>query len=164
MVQQHQGSNGKKRRPNFFINDHEDIIVEILKHLEGSSLGVAACVCSLWRSIVRNDSLCQRRTHLCFRHVSPPPPSVRSVVVALGRGGYKRLYMACVRPVLSRLGRVTKASSWTRDEFQLSLSLFCIYCYERFGDVGGIINDEGKVVVESSSSSLMFLCNPSTFD
>ncbi|GMI85652.1 SNEEZY, SLEEPY2 [Hibiscus trionum] len=145
MVQQYQESD-EKRRPMFFINDHEDLVVEILKRLDARSLSVAACVCS--------DSLWE---HLCFRHVSPPPSSVRSVVVALG--GYRRLYMACVRPVLSRLGPV-RGASWTRDEFQLSLSLFCVDCYERLGGVDGINSDNGKVVVESSPSSLMFLCKP----
>ncbi|KAK6238684.1 hypothetical protein QUC31_004153 [Theobroma cacao] len=141
----------KEKRPKFFINDHVDILVEILKRLDGRSLGVAACVCPLWCTIARNDSLWE---DLCFRHVSPPPSSVRSVVVALG--GYKRLYMACVRPVLSRLGRVRRAS-WTRDEVQLSLSLFCVDCYER---LGGSNSSNGRLVGELSPSSLMFLCKP----
>ncbi|XWS75882.1 hypothetical protein CRYUN_Cryun01aG0129600 [Craigia yunnanensis] len=145
----------KEKRPKFFINDHVDILVEILKRLDGRSLGVAACVCRLWCTIARNDSLWE---DLCFRHVSPPLSSVCSVVVALG--GYKRLYMACVRPVLSRLGGVRKLS-WTRDEVQLSLSLFCVDCYERLGGIGGSNNStNGRLVGESSPSSLMFLCKP----
>ncbi|XVF81460.1 hypothetical protein PTKIN_Ptkin15bG0157100 [Pterospermum kingtungense] len=148
---------GKEKRPKFFINDHVDILVEILKRLDGRSLGVAACVCRLWCTIARHDSLWE---HLCFgRHVSPPPSSVRSIVVALG--GYKRLYMACVRPVRSRLGRVRRAS-WAREEVQLSLSLFCVDCYERLGGVAGSNNNsnDGRLVGESSPSSLMFLCKP----
>ncbi|OMO81334.1 hypothetical protein CCACVL1_12472 [Corchorus capsularis] len=149
--------NDKEKRPKFFINDHVDILVEILKRLDGRSLGVAACVCRLWCTIARNDYLWE---DLCFRHVYPPPSSVRSIVVALG--GYKRLYMACVRPVLSRLGGVRRPS-WTRDEVQLSLSLFCVDCYERLG--GGFggnnnSNNNGRLVGESSPSSLMFLCKP----
>ncbi|XP_038990968.1 F-box protein SNE-like [Hibiscus syriacus] len=126
----------EKKRPVFFINDHQDIVVEILKRLDGRSLGVTACVCILWCSVGRNDSLWE---HLFFRHVSPPPSSVRSVIAALG--GYKRLYMVC-------------------DGFQLSLSLFCVDCYERLGGVDGINSNGGKVAMESSSSSLMFLCKP----
>ncbi|GLT27446.1 hypothetical protein SLA2020_024430 [Shorea laevis] len=137
------------KRRKFFINDHVDILVEVLGRLDGRSLCVAACVCRLWCTIARNDSLWE---DLCFRHVSPPPSSVRPVVVALG--GYKRLYMACVRPVLNRLGRVRRA--WTRDEVQLSLSLFCIDCYERLGGVGG----NGRLAGGDSPSSLMFLCKP----
>lgn len=140
------------KRPKFCINDHVDILIEILKRLDGRSLGVAACVCRLWSSIARNDSLWE---DLCFRQVSPPPSGVRPVVVALG--GYKKLYMVCVRPVLSRLGgglrrgdsdRVRRV--WTRNEVQLSLSLFCVDYYERLGRLGG----------DASASSLMFLCKP----
>ncbi|XP_041004172.1 F-box protein SNE-like [Juglans microcarpa x Juglans regia] len=135
-----------QKKPKFLINDHVDILIEILKHLDGPSLCVASCVCRLWCTIARNDSLWE---HLCFRHVSSPPPSsVRAVVVALG--GYKQLYMVCVRPVLSRLGhsdRVRRRTVWTRDMVQLSLSLFCVDYYERrLGD--------------ASASSLMFLCKP----
>ncbi|KAK9284627.1 hypothetical protein L1049_024399 [Liquidambar formosana] len=141
----------KEKKAKFCINDHIDILVEILKRLDGPSLGVAACVCRLWCSVTRNDSLWE---HLCFRHVSSPPPSsVRPVVVALG--GYRRLYMVCVRPVLSRL-RLGGGDSdlvrrvWTRDEVQLSLSLFCVDYYERL---------DGRLG-EASASSLMFLCKP----
>ncbi|KAK7277023.1 hypothetical protein RIF29_18172 [Crotalaria pallida] len=142
----------KRTRGKFMINDNIDILMEILKRLDGASLGVAACVCRLWCTLTHhnNHSLWE---HLCFRHVStPPPPSVRAVVAALG--GYKRLYMVCMRPLLSRLGdseRVKRRQQqrvWSRqDEVQLSLSLFCIHTYER------TTND-------TSSSSLMFLCNP----
>ncbi|XP_062153490.1 F-box protein SNE [Alnus glutinosa] len=135
----------KEKKPKFCINDHTDILTEILKRLDGPSLGVAACVCRLWSAIARNDSLWE---HLCFRHVaSPAPSSVRPVVLALG--GYKRLYMVCVRPVLSRLGHsdLVRRRFWTRDEVQLSLSLFCVDYYER--RLGG-----------ASASSLMFLCKP----
>ncbi|EEF32172.1 F-box protein SNE [Ricinus communis] len=145
-----------QKRHKFSINDHVDILVEILKRLDGRSLGVAACVCNLWCTIARNDSLWE---NLCFRHViSPPPSGVRPVIVALG--GYKRLYMVCVRPVLSQLGRRFRLSSggesdrarrmWTRDEVELLLSLFCVDYYERLERIGGY----------ASASSLMFLCKP----
>ena len=143
------------KRHAFCINDHIDILIEVLKRLDGPSLGVAACVCRLWCALARNDSLWE---HLCFRHVSsPPPPSVRPVVVALG--GYKRLYMVCVRPVLSRLGGgsgVLRRRVWTLDEVQLSLSLFCVDYYERLGKLG----TNGGGGGDASASSLMFLCKP----
>ncbi|KAI4308505.1 hypothetical protein L6164_031571 [Bauhinia variegata] len=142
----------QEKRPKFFINDQLDILIEILKRLDGPSLGVAACVCRLWCTLIQNDDSLWE--HLCFRHVSVPlPPSVRPVVVALG--GYKRLYMGCVRPVLSRLAdseRVRKRV-WTRHEVELSLSLFCIDSYERLGGSGRLNGD-------ASASSLMFLCKP----
>ncbi|XP_044504000.1 F-box protein SNE-like [Mangifera indica] len=144
-----------QKRPMFFINDHIDILIEILKRLDGRSLCVAACVCRLWCNIARNDSLWEE---LCFRHVSSPPPSrVRPVVVALG--GYKRLYMVCLRPVLSRLAEQTrqrrmKSVMWSLEEVQLSLSLFCVDYYERLGV------DDRIDECDPSTSSLMFLCKP----
>ncbi|XP_052178715.1 F-box protein SNE [Diospyros lotus] len=155
-------ADGVEKRPRFCINDHMDILIEILQRLDGRSLGAAACVCRLWRSIARNDWLWE---HLCFRHVSPPPAAgVRPVVAALG--GYRRLYMVCVRPVLSRLsgvkrlrlgpgagGEVAPRRAWSRHEVELSLSLFCIDYYERLGGGGGRLGD-------ASASSLMFLCKP----
>uniref|UniRef100_A0A5B7BUS2 F-box domain-containing protein n=1 Tax=Davidia involucrata TaxID=16924 RepID=A0A5B7BUS2_DAVIN len=144
----------KEKRTKFCINDHIDILVEILKRLDGRSLGVAASVCRLWCSITRNDSLWE---HLCFRHVSPPPSGVRPVVVALG--GYRRLYMVCLRRVLNRLAKRGSGGGdsdllrrvWTRHQVELSLSLFCVDYYERQG---------GERLGDASASSLMFLCKP----
>ncbi|KAG2713846.1 hypothetical protein I3760_04G194900 [Carya illinoinensis] len=136
----------REKKPKFCINDHIDILIEILKRLDGPSLGVASSVCRLWCTIARSDSIWE---HLCFRHVSSPPPSsLRTIVVALG--GYKQLYMVCVRPVLSRLlhSDLVRSRVWTRDEVQLSLSLFCVDYYER------------RLLGDTSPSSLMFLCKP----
>ncbi|XP_043692180.1 F-box protein SNE [Telopea speciosissima] len=150
----------------FCINDHRDILVEILKRLDGRSLGVAACVCRLWNSFTRHDWLWE---NICFRYVSPPPYDVRPVVLALG--GYRRLYMVCLRPLLTRLSSSSSRLSlggggggggdgrvWTRDEVQLSLSLFSIDYYERLV-LGSTIEGEASSSSSSTSaSSLMFLC------
>ncbi|KAK4484306.1 hypothetical protein RD792_006883 [Penstemon davidsonii] len=137
----------EEKRGKFCINDNMDVLIEILKRLDDRSLGVAACVCRLWCALTRNDALWE---HLCFRHLSPPPPDgVRTVVVALG--GYRRLYMVCVKPVLSRLRQGKLIRMGTRHEVELSLSLFCVDYYERLllgGRIGGA----------DSPSSLMFLC------
>ncbi|XP_031093068.1 F-box protein SNE-like [Ipomoea triloba] len=145
------------KRSKFCINDNVDVLIEILKMLDGASLGVAACVCRLWRAISRNDSLWES---LCFRHVARPPDGVRAVVLALG--GYRSLYMACVRPVLSR-GLLGKSDdgvarrAWSRHEVELSLSLFCVDYYERvlLGDGEGAGRRGGE---SPASSSLLFLC------
>lgn len=128
------------------INDNVDILAEILSRLDGRSLGVAACVCRLWSTVCRRDSVWEA---VCNRHVEGGGPGARGVVIALG--GYRRLYRVCVGPVLDRLGRV----GWSREgedpaqlslSLSLSLSLFSIDCYERIG---------GR-----ERSSLLFLANP----
>lgn len=154
------------KRSKFCINDNVDVLIEILKMLDGPSLGVAACVCRLWCAVSRNDSLWE---NLCFRHVPRPPDGVRAVVLALG--GYRRLYMACVRPLLSRLLGKSPSSwrvggesdsevarrAWSRHEVELSLSLFCVDYYERVllgdGEGGGILGGDSP-----APSSLLFLC------
>ncbi|GAB4825294.1 hypothetical protein Ancab_008166 [Ancistrocladus abbreviatus] len=121
---------GKKSK--FCINDHRDILVEILKRLDARSLGVAACVCRLWCSITRNDSLWE---HLCFRHVSPPPSGVRTVVVALGglQEALHGLRPACPEPTQETVVTELTRRFWRRYGAQLSLSLFCVDYYERTG-------------------------------
>lgn len=167
----------REKKPKFCINDNVDVLIEILKRVDGRSLGVAGCVCRLWCAITRNDSLWE---HLCFRHASPPPQAVKTVVVALG--GYKRLYMVCMRPVLNRLGRFRRMKAkggsvgnggggesdsdlvrrvWTRHEVELSLSLFCVDYYERVllsGAGDGSDGGGGRLGGDSSALSLMFLC------
>ncbi|KAD0572586.1 hypothetical protein R6Q59_022599 [Mikania micrantha] len=145
---------------SFLINDHIDLLIEILQRLDGRSLAAAACVCRKWCSVVRNDSLWE---HLCFRQLSmPPSDGVRSVVLALG--GYRRLYMVCVRPVVSRLKRRRLSGGepevvrrvWDRREVELSLSLFCVEYYERLLGAGD--GNGGVVAGESTAKSLKFLC------
>ncbi|XP_071740294.1 F-box protein SNE-like [Rutidosis leptorrhynchoides] len=138
-----------EKKPMFPINDHTDILIEILQRLDGRTLALAACVCQKWCSIVSDDSLWE---HLCFQQLTPHLIRIRPVVLALG--GYKRLYIACVRPVMSRLKRKRISNGnesdlvrrvWNRHEVELSLSLFCVQYYERL--FGG----------ESPAKSLKFL-------
>ncbi|CAI9783642.1 unnamed protein product [Fraxinus pennsylvanica] len=135
----------------FCINDNVDVLIEVLKRLDDRSLGVAACVCKTWCSLTRNDSFWE---HMCFRQLSPPPEGVRAVVVALG--GYRRLYICCVKPVreVREFNRV-----WTRHEMELSLSLFCVDYYERVLLGGGGGSGGGRLGSDSAASaSLMLLC------
>ncbi|KAL3646141.1 hypothetical protein CASFOL_011321 [Castilleja foliolosa] len=153
--------NGKtEKRAKFCINDNMDVLIEILKRLDDErSLGVAACVCRLWRGLAKNDALWE---HLCFRQLAPPTEGVRTVVVALG--GYRRLYTVCVKPVLSRLGKMRVAGGgvaaelerrvWARHEVEMSLSLFCVDYYERVLLGGGRLGGDAA----APPSSLMFLC------
>ncbi|CAI9089974.1 OLC1v1024632C1 [Oldenlandia corymbosa var. corymbosa] len=156
-----------EKKFKFCVNDNIDVLIEILKRLDGRSLAVAACVCQLWCAISRNDSLWE---HLCFFQASPPTAAEKTVVAALG--GYKRLYMVCVRPVMNTLKRFKRVRGrcggagaggelelvrrvWTRREVELALSLFCVDYYERVLISGGGGGGGGG---ESSALSLMFLC------
>ncbi|EHA8586659.1 F-box protein SNE [Cocos nucifera] len=140
----------EERKNRFSINDDVDLLIEILERLDGRSLGVAACVCRLWSSVCRRDSVWEA---LCNRHVAGGGggPGTRSVVAALG--GYRRLYRLCVGPALDRLtggpGRSGWASAATAAHLSLSLSLslslFSIDCYER---------------LDGPQASLLFLCKP----
>ncbi|PIN20369.1 hypothetical protein CDL12_06960 [Handroanthus impetiginosus] len=156
-LQQNERREEIEKRAKFCINDNMDLLIEILKRLDDRSLGVAACVCRLWCALTRNDSLWE---HLCFRHLSPQPGGVRTMVAALG--GYRRLYMVCVKPVMTRLrlGKVRWGSGseverrvWSRHEVELSLSLFCVDYYESVLLGGGRLGGE-----TSPPSSLMILC------
>ncbi|KAH6764766.1 ADA2 2B [Perilla frutescens var. frutescens] len=140
----------QRKRAKFSINDNLDILIEILKRLDDRSLGVAACVCRLWSALTRHDSLWE---HLCFRRLSmspPPPNGVRTVVAALG--GYRSLYMVCVKPVLRRLGDLERRL-WTRHQMDISLSLFCVDYYER------LLLAATAGSSPPPPSSLIFLCN-----
>ncbi|XP_022136160.1 F-box protein SNE-like [Momordica charantia] len=143
----------KKKNFKFSINDHLDVLTEILRRLDGPSLCAAACVCRLWCALARNDDSLWE--HLCLRHASSPPPSaLRSVVLALG--GYKRLYMLCLRPLLATFNRrrshFVRRVSTLQDHLQLSLSLFSVDCYERSGRIAGD--------AAAAAPSLRFLCKP----
>ncbi|XP_010547206.1 PREDICTED: F-box protein SNE [Tarenaya hassleriana] len=131
----------------FSINDHVDILVEILRRLDGPTLCSAACVCRLWSSVVsRDDSIWE---DLCLRHVSPPPsPSLRSIVSSLG--GFRRLYF-----LLTRLRNPSPRAAASH-RLQLSLSLFSVDSYERLSVAGG-----GAWLGDAPSpSSLIFLRKP----
>lgn len=152
-TQELQEKGNVEKRGRFCINDNLDILIEILKRLDDHSLGVAACVCRLWSALTRNDDSLWE--HLCFRRLSPPSDGVRSVVAALG--GYRRLYMLCVKPVLRRLGELERRL-WTRHEMDISLSLFCVDYYERV-----LLAGAGRLGAESAAPpppSLIFLCQP----
>ncbi|CAN6465982.1 unnamed protein product [Victoria cruziana] len=142
------------------LGDHYDVLEEVLKHLDARSLCVAACVCRQWRLICTHDStwenLCNRLAPAAATVSALTTTRIRSVVVAMG--GFRRLYLVGIRPLFERLRPLPQhrpgAAKWTREQEQLSLSLFSIDCYERLGTESG----------ESSSSSppmsFTFLCKP----
>ncbi|CAM6092713.1 unnamed protein product [Calypogeia fissa] len=141
------------------IDSSDDVIYEVMKHMDAKSLAIAACVSTKWRKVAEDETLWE---NVCIQHWSSPVAAqrqLRSVVLALG--GFRRLYVQCLRPFSGRGRRVPQPlpsslsgqanvdREWTKDEVHLSLSLFSIDCYERLGRR------------QLSSSSLKLLCKPS---
>ncbi|KAG6493533.1 F-box protein SNE-like [Zingiber officinale] len=162
LPEEEEEGNGKTRL--FSINDNVDLLSEILGRLDGRSLAVAACVCSLWSAVGRREGVWEA---VCLRHApfgkgaaeTATVGSTRSVVAALG--GYRRLYRLCIGPALDRLasgggGNVPPSASSARHlSLSLSLSLFSIDCYERLGV--GTAAAGGR---QQKPASLLFLSKP----
>ncbi|XP_077211044.1 F-box family protein [Tasmannia lanceolata] len=136
MAEPEQKKKKTKTQYCFSINDHRDILIEILTRLDVQSLATASSVCRLWNGICRQEFFWE---NICRRQVSP---AASRVVAAMG--GYRRFYAVCVKPVLARL----QLGGWSSREevIQLSISLFSVDFYERLGTRLG------------DGSSLMFLC------
>ncbi|EFJ13111.1 hypothetical protein SELMODRAFT_423923 [Selaginella moellendorffii] len=118
----------------------DDMFYEILKHLDAKALAMAACVNRRWRRAAEDETLWENVCTINWSSASgasSQASQLRSVVLALG--GFRRLYVLCLRPLLSRSSSVPAKASvqqqekWSKDEVHLSLSLFSIDCYERLG-------------------------------
>lgn len=127
------------------VEGNDDILHEVLKHLDAKSLASASCVNRRWRLAAEDQSLWEG---ICTRHwpaaANSRPQQLTSVVRALG--GFRRLYALCLRRILSRsypswqplplflTGKgLAGGRQWSKDEVHLSLSLFSIDCFERLG-------------------------------
>ncbi|CAA0808402.1 F-box protein SNE [Striga hermonthica] len=115
------GEKSEKRGRRFSINDNQDVVAEVPKRLDDRSLVAAAGVCRLWRGLARSKALWE---YLCFRQLALPPDGVRALVAALG--GYRRLYTACVRPLLISRRQRRERSAWTPNEAELSLAVLLL--------------------------------------
>jgi len=116
---------------------NEDIVVEVLRHLDAKSLAMAGCVNRQWKRAVETESLWEG---VCTKQwpAGGESQNMRSVVIALG--GYRRFFLVCLRPLLYR-SLPTRACN--HDEFiPLSLSLFSMDCYERLGRNRGYLGDD----------------------
>ncbi|XP_041000875.1 F-box protein GID2-like [Juglans microcarpa x Juglans regia] len=129
----------EKREEDRFVNLNEDLLFEVLKHVDAGTLATAACVSKKWRNTANDERLWEM---ICTRHcanVGCGSDQLRSVVLALG--GFRRLHAFCLWPLLkTSSSRTLSASSfpskkgcrsWGKDEVQLSLSLLSIRYYEK---------------------------------
>uniref|UniRef100_A0A2N9IYF3 F-box domain-containing protein n=1 Tax=Fagus sylvatica TaxID=28930 RepID=A0A2N9IYF3_FAGSY len=131
-----------------FVNLDENLLYEVLKHVDARSLASAACVSKLWHKTAQDERLWEL---ICTKHLANmgcPNQQLRSVVLALG--GFRRLHSLYLwplsKPQPSGSSSSTASSSawapfpsmiskppakWGKDEVNLSLSLLSIRYYEK---------------------------------
>lgn len=137
----------------------ENLLYEVLKHVDGRTLAAAACVNRQWNKTAQDERLWEL---ICTEHYAKIPLQLPQVVLALG--GFRRLYSlflwpllkpassASSRPVSSAWPCLPSApvpakppgssgmkTRWGKDEVNLSLSLLSIRYYEKMN-----FNNRGK--------------------
>ncbi|KAF5736081.1 F-box protein GID2 [Tripterygium wilfordii] len=138
-----------------FVHLDENLLFEVLKHVDARTLGRAACVNSQWHRTALDERLWEL---ICTRHspnIGCGNQQLRSVVLALG--GFRRLHSSYLWPLskpqsssipvsapstssswapLAPMIGAKPSARWGRDEVHLSLSLLSIRYYEKmnFGD------------------------------
>jgi len=133
----------EEREESALVNLDDDLLFEVLKHVDERTLATAACVSKRWRNTAHDERLWEM---LCTRHwanTGCASDQLRTVVLALG--GFRRLHTSFLWPLLKT--RTTSSSShslsttsfppkkgcrrWGKDEVHLSLSLLSIRYYEK---------------------------------
>eukprot|EP00249_Psilotum_nudum_P015632 c25440_g1_i1 orf=666-1298(-) len=129
------------------VEGNDDLLLQVLKHADAKSLASACCVSRRWQKAAEDEALWEG---ICARNwpkAAFRPQRLKSVVLALG--GFRRLYVLYLRPLLTDPNRPPQICScgssstpterkhgikqWSKNEIQLSLSLFSIDFYERLG-------------------------------
>eukprot|EP00262_Sarcandra_glabra_P001909 TRINITY_DN1208_c2_g2_i1.p1 TRINITY_DN1208_c2_g2~~TRINITY_DN1208_c2_g2_i1.p1 ORF type:complete len:178 (-),score=20.22 TRINITY_DN1208_c2_g2_i1:53-586(-) len=141
--------NDEEEEPSVFQNIDEDLVFEILKHVDARSLATAACVSKQWQKTAQDERLWEM---ICTRHganIGCGSQQLRSVVLAFG--GFRQLYSLFLWPLLKRprtppnaFASSSSSSSlssfvrspktpkhWGKDEVHLSLSLLSIRYFEK---------------------------------
>lgn len=128
----------------------ENLLYEVLKHVDPRTLAASACVSKQWKKTAEDERLWEM---ICTEHYAKDPLQLRAVVLALG--GFRRLYSLYLWPLLkpssssssssaastwpclplAQIPAKTSAGSvkarWGKDEVNLSLSLLSIRYYEK---------------------------------
>ncbi|KAK4767699.1 hypothetical protein SAY87_002840 [Trapa incisa] len=145
-------------------NLDENLLFEVLKHVDARTLALASCVSKLWHRTAQDERLWEL---ICTRHwanIGCGNQQLRSVVLALG--GFRRLHSVYLLPLskpktTAAAAAATSSSTstsawpaaptlfrpmvgtkpparWGKDEVHLSLSLLSIRYYEKmnFGGRG----------------------------
>ncbi|KAL3505102.1 hypothetical protein ACH5RR_034943 [Cinchona calisaya] len=139
----------------------ENLLYELLKHVDARTLAAAACVNKQWNKTAKDERLWEL---ICTEQYAKNPLQLRAVVLALG--GFRRLYSLYLWPLLKPSSSSASASRpvssvwpclppsppvpekssgagmktrWGKDEVNLSLSLLSIRYYEKMN-----FNNRGK--------------------
>lgn len=88
----------------------EDLLFEVLRHIDGRSLARAACVSRLWRRTAEDERLWEI---MCTREWRYGLPNLRSMVLA--QGGFRRLHSRYIAPFTR--GRSSSSSSQTSSSY-----------------------------------------------
>lgn len=108
-----------------FSNLDENLVYEVLKHVDARTLAMSACVSKIWHKTAQDERLWEL---ICTRHwanIGCGANQLRSVVLALG--GFRRLHSRYLWPLSSPNPRARVG----KDEIKLSLSLLSIQYYEK---------------------------------
>ncbi|XWS24162.1 hypothetical protein CRYUN_Cryun28dG0077000 [Craigia yunnanensis] len=90
------------------MNLDENLLYEVLKHVDARTLAMASCVSKLWLKTAKDEWLWEL---ICTRHwanIGYGTQQLRSVVLPLG--GFRRLHSLCFCPLSKP--QAASASSW----------------------------------------------------
>ncbi|XP_010439070.1 PREDICTED: F-box protein GID2-like [Camelina sativa] len=108
-----------------FSNLDENLVYEVLKHVDARTLALSSCVSKIWHKTAQDERLWEL---ICTRHwanIGCGQNQLRFVVLALG--GFRRLHSRYLWPLSSPNPRARVG----KDELKLSLSLLSIQYYEK---------------------------------
>ncbi|XP_010433801.1 PREDICTED: F-box protein GID2-like [Camelina sativa] len=108
-----------------FSNLDENLVYEVLKHVDARTLALSSCVSKIWHKTAQDERLWEL---ICTRHwanIGCGQNQLRFVVLALG--GFRRLHSRYLWPLSSPSPRARVG----KDELKLSLSLLSIQYYEK---------------------------------
>ncbi|XP_007018590.2 PREDICTED: F-box protein GID2 [Theobroma cacao] len=124
------------------MNLDENLLYEVLKHVDARTLAMASCVSRLWHQTAKDERLWEL---ICTRHwanIGCGTQQLRSVVLPLG--GFRRLHSLYLWPLskpqaasasswapISRMINSKPPARWGKDEVHLCLSLLSIQYYEK---------------------------------
>ncbi|KAK4274650.1 hypothetical protein QN277_017844 [Acacia crassicarpa] len=138
------GNHQTVENPGGSVYFDENMLFEVLKHVDAKTLAVAGCVSKQWYKTAQDERLWELICSKQWANTGCGQHQLRTVVLALG--GFRRLHALYLGPLSKPQGCSTSSSSWApvpkviqskpqsrlgKDEVHLSLCLMSISCYEK---------------------------------